>query len=73
MPTERSYRRIWVEGLRLIETCTFTGGSEVITCVDVLDAAAGSAWQRTYADGTRVTIAVPQDGAAIPIPFPIGR
>ncbi len=61
------------DGVRLLEDCTFTGSPGSITCVDVLDPAQGSVWQRTYADGARVTIAVPQDGAAIPVPFPIGR
>lgn len=60
-------------GLRLVEYCTFTGAPVGITSVDVLDPASGPDWQRTYADGVRVTIAVPPDGAVIPVPFPIGR
>lgn len=61
------------DGARLLEDCSFTGSQGSITCVDVLDPAQGSVWQRTYADGARVTIAVAPDGAAIPVPFPIGR
>lgn len=61
------------QGTRLVDECTFVSGSYRLTSVDVLDPAAGPAWQRTYADGTRVTIAVAADGAAVPVPFPIGH
>ncbi len=61
------------ESLRLIDECTFDVGSGELTSVDVLDIGAGSAWHRTYADGRQVDITVPPDGAAVPMPFPIGR
>jgi hypothetical protein len=61
------------DGVRLIDDCAFTGAPGATTSVDVLDPADGAGWQRTYADGARVSIAVPADGAAIPVPFPIGR
>ncbi len=60
-------------GFRLIEECVFRLGSVELTSVDVLDPGAGSAWQRTYADGTRATIAVSANGGVVPVPFPIGR
>ncbi len=60
-------------GIRLIDECVFTGGPKGLTSVDVLDPASGTGWQRTYNDGVRVTIAVSPDGAAVPVPFPIGR
>jgi hypothetical protein len=62
------------QGDRLIDECSVTSSSgAALTAVDLLDPARGSAWQRTYSDGSRVTIAVPPDGAAVPVPFPIGR
>lgn len=61
------------EKARLIDECTFTVGTGRLTSVDVLDPASGSQWQRTYDDGVRASIAVSSNGAAIPVPFPIGR
>lgn len=61
------------EQLRLVATCTFSGSAGTITAVDVLDTREGSSWQRTYADGQHVSIDVPPDGGAIPVPFPVGR
>lgn len=61
------------EPLRLIDECTFDVGSGEQTSVDILDLRAGSTWQRTYGDGWRVDISVPPAGAAVPMPFPIGR
>jgi hypothetical protein len=61
------------EPLRLIDECTFDVGSGEQTSVDVLDMRGGSTWQRTYSDGRRVDISVSSDGAAVPVPFPIGR
>ena len=61
------------QGRLLVEECSFVMGVRHLTSVDVLDPAKGSAWQRTYSDGARVTIAVAQNGAAAPIPFPVGR
>jgi hypothetical protein len=58
---------------RLIDECTFTVSTGRLTSVDVLDPAGGSDWQRTYDDGVRATIAVSPDGAAVPVPFPIGH
>jgi hypothetical protein len=58
---------------RLIDECTFTVSTGRLTSVDVLDPAGGSDWQRTYDDGVRATIAVLPDGAAVPVPFPIGH
>jgi hypothetical protein len=60
-------------GARLLDECTFTSTAGTLTSVDLLDPATGSGWQRTYADGTRVTIAVSSDGGAVPVPFPIGH
>jgi hypothetical protein len=61
-------------GVRLIDECRVTSSDgAALTCVDLLDPARGSAWQRTYDDGFRVTIAVSPDGAVVPVPFPIGR
>ncbi|MBJ7594270.1 MAG: hypothetical protein JF886_05290 [Candidatus Dormibacteraeota bacterium] len=61
------------QGQLLVEECSFVIGVQHLTSVDILDPASGSAWQRTYSDGTRVTIAVAPNGAAAPIPFPVGR
>ncbi len=61
------------EPARLVDECTFNIGSGELTSVDILDLRAGSTWQRTYGDGRRVDIAVPPDGAAVPVPFPIGH
>lgn len=60
-------------GQRIVDECSFTIGSSHLTCVDVLAAADGPTWRRTYADGTRVEIDVPPDGAAVPVAFPVGR
>jgi hypothetical protein len=60
-------------GRTLIDECTFHVAEGTLTSVDVLDPASGGAWQRTYGDGTRVTIAVSTAGTAIPVPFPIGH
>jgi hypothetical protein len=60
-------------GTRLLDECAFTSSGGRLTSVDLLDPATGSVWLRTYADGTRVTIAVSPDGGAVPVPFPIGR
>jgi hypothetical protein len=57
--------------LRLVDECSFGGGA--LTSIDVLDLRGASTWQRTYSDGERVEITVPSAGAAIPVPFPIGR
>jgi hypothetical protein len=61
------------ERVRLIDECTFDVGSGELSSVDVLDIGSDSVWQRTYADGRQVDITVPTDGAAVPVPFPIGR
>jgi hypothetical protein len=58
---------------RLIDECTFDVGTGRRSSVDVLDLSSGAQWLRTYDDGVRVTIAVPPDGAAVPVPFPIGH
>jgi hypothetical protein len=58
---------------RLVDECTFMLSTGRLTSVDVLDPASGPQWQRTYDDGVRASIAVSSDGAAIPVPFPIGR
>jgi len=55
------------------ETCSFTVGSEKLTSSDVLDLHRSGQWTRTYSDGTTVAIGVPNAGAAIPVPFAIGR
>ncbi len=65
--------RMRPDGVRFIEDCFFSGGRVKLTSVDVLDTSTGSGWQRTYDDGNRVAIAVLPDGAAVPVPFPIGR
>jgi len=61
------------EPARLVDECAFDIGSGELTSVDILDLRAGSTWHRTYGDGRRVDIAVPPDGAAVPVPFPIGH
>ena len=61
------------EPARLVDECVFDSGSGELTSVDIFDLRAGSTWQRTYGDGRQVDIAVPPDGAAVPVPFPIGR
>jgi hypothetical protein len=61
------------EPARLVDECTFDIGSGELTSVDSFDLHAGSTWQRTYDDGRRVDIVVPPDGAAVPVPFPIGH
>lgn len=58
---------------RLIDECTFDVAAGRLSSVDVLDLSNGAQWVRTYDDGVRVTIAVPPDGAVIPVPFPIGH
>ncbi|HEY8676060.1 MAG TPA: hypothetical protein VIO13_08865 [Candidatus Dormibacteraeota bacterium] len=60
-------------GARLIDECTFTVTAGRLTSVDVLDPSNGPHWQRTYDDGVRVTIMVSPNGAAVPVPFPIGH
>jgi hypothetical protein len=57
----------------LIDECMFDVGAGRLSSVDVLDLSSGAQWVRTYDDGVRVTIAVPPDGAAVPVPFPIGH
>ncbi|MDQ6848168.1 MAG: hypothetical protein M3019_11415 [Candidatus Dormibacteraeota bacterium] len=61
------------QGLLLVEECSFVLGVQHLSSVDILDPTSGSGWQRTYSDGIRVTIAVAPNGAAAPIPFPVGR
>lgn len=61
------------EPARLVDECAFGIGSGALTSVDIFDLRAGSTWQRTYGDGRRVDIVVPPDGAAVPVPFPIGH
>ncbi len=61
------------DGALLVDECAFTSDDARFTSIDVLDPARGAGWQRTYGDGARVTIAVASDGAAVPVPFPIGR
>lgn len=61
------------QGVLLVEECSFVLGVQHLSSVDVLDPAGGSAWQRTYSDGTRATIEVAANGAAAPVPFPVGR
>lgn len=61
------------DSTRLVDECSFTVASQALTSVDLLDPAAGHAWQRTYADGVRVTIDVPDTASAVPVPFPIGH
>jgi hypothetical protein len=58
---------------RLVDECSFGVGSGALTSIDVLDLRGASTWQRTYSDGERIEITVPSAGAAIPVPFPIGR
>jgi hypothetical protein len=58
---------------RLIDECTFDLNAGRLTSVDVLDLSRGAQWLRTYDDGVRLTIAVLPDGAAVPVPFPIGH
>jgi len=60
-------------GRTLIDECTFDVPGGTLTSVDVLDPASGGAWQRTYGDGVRVSIAVSTAGTVIPVPFPIGH
>ena len=58
---------------RLIDECTFTVSTGRLSSVDVLDPAGSPNWQRTYDDGVRATIEVSPDGAAVPVPFPVGH
>jgi hypothetical protein len=58
---------------RLIDECKFALSTGQLTSIDVLELSQGAQWQRTYGDGVRVSIAVPSDGAAVPVPFPIGH
>lgn len=64
---------VHAEAVRLVDECTFDIGSGALTSVDIFDLRGGSTWERTYGDGRRVDIAVPPDGAAVPVPFPIGH
>jgi hypothetical protein len=61
------------DGSRLVDECVFASGGALFTSVDVLDPARGAEWQRTYDDGVQATIVVGSNGAAVPVPFPIGR
>ena len=61
------------EGRHLVDECEFDTASGRLTSVDVLDPSSSSSWHRTYNDGVSVDIGVAPDGAAIPIPFPVGR
>jgi hypothetical protein len=61
------------EPARLVDECAFDIGSGELTAVDIFDLRSGSTWQRTYGDGRRVDIAVPPEGAVVPVPFPIGH
>ena len=60
-------------GRLIIDECTFDTGNGVVSAIDVLNTTTGGGWQRTYGDGVRVVIDVPRDGAAVPVPFPLGR
>jgi hypothetical protein len=60
-------------GRTLIDECIFHVAEGTLTSVDVLDPASGDAWQRTYGDGVRVSIAVSTAGTAIPVPFPMSH
>lgn len=61
---------IHVDHARVVDECSFA--AQGVTSIDVLQLA-GSKWQRTYSDGVRVSIDVPNKGAAVPVPFPLGR
>jgi hypothetical protein len=61
------------EAQHLVDECEFDIASGRLTSVDVLDPSSSSVWRRTYSDGVRVEIGVAPDGAAIPVPFPVGR
>ena len=39
--------------------------------MDALDPVSGTAWQRIYGDGVRVTIDVLPGATVIPVPFPM--
>ena len=58
---------------RAIDECSFVMPRGTMTSIDVLDLGQGHAWQRTYADGVRISIAVSNSSTALPVPFPIGR
>jgi hypothetical protein len=55
------------------EHCDFQVGDERFSSQDHLDAHKGAVWHRVYSDGKQVDIAVPTDGALVPMPFPLGR
>ena len=62
-----------IEPRHLVDECEFDTASGRLTSVDVLDPSSSSSWHRTYNDGVDVDIGVAPDGAAIPVPFPVGR
>jgi len=55
------------------EVCVFSMGTVLLSAEDHLVQEWGHAvWERAYADGSSVRIPIPT-GAAVPVPFPLGR
>ena len=71
--TSTAWCSLRTELSRLIEECTYDLPARRMTSIDVLTLANGSTWHRTYDDGSQVEIGVAADGAAVPVPFPLGR
>jgi hypothetical protein len=57
----------------VVESCWFDAAGARTTSVDSYALVTPGEWNRTYADGRQVTIAVPAGGGLVPVPFPIGR
>lgn len=55
------------------EHCVLHIGNEVVECDDVLRFTAPGGWSRRCSDGQRLSVAVPEGAAAIPLAFPLGR
>jgi len=57
----------------LFEHCSFSQSGSQYTADDTLEFKHPGTWQRRYSDGRTVSIGVPINGSAIPMPFPIGH
>lgn len=56
------------------ESCSFViDYAHKLAATDTLDITQGSVWHRHYDDGSDTLIAVPPNGAVIPVPFAIGK
>ena len=57
----------------ITESCTFDLAGARLSAEDTRPFDGNNRWARRYSDGSQTTIAVPDGGAVIPVPFPFGR